>query len=139
MPSCWKKMDYYGPDGYCWNCHRYQEYSHIYQVWEALWRDEQNEYESGFCPNCGDKIDTDARCKICKEREDLFEYKNELYCLFCYIIVRVKELLDELEKVINEDSEYYTDIIDIIEDYFNDQYDLPEEYKIKRRNDAERR
>ena len=32
-----------------------------------------------------------------------------------------------------DDSEYYTDIIDIIEDYFDDQYDLPEEYKIKNR------
>ena len=43
MPSCWKVDTMVR--GYCWHCHRYQEYSLSIRSGK-LSGDEQNEYES---------------------------------------------------------------------------------------------
>jgi len=132
MPKCWKLSKETGQPGYCWNCHKYQDHSLSFQVWEKYWKHEVNEYSGEHCPDCKQKLDTKARCSMCRKKTKLIEYKNELFCCWCYVVVRTKELLDELDEIINGGIGYPEDIIIAIEDYFESQDGYPEEYKIRR-------
>jgi len=135
MPSVFELTESDSEGGYCWRCHQYYDYSLVYQIWEGVGRDEQDEFEGGYCPGCGEKLDSDADCELCGERGDLFEYKKNdketlLYCPFCYTIVKTKNLIDELEKEINEERECGLYIPEIIMDYLSGEFDLPKEFSI---------
>ena len=136
MPSVFELTDTTDSEGgYCWRCHQYYDYSLVYKIWEGVGRDERDEFESGYCPGCGEKLDSDADCELCGERGDLFEYKKNdketlLYCPFCYTIVKTKNLIDELEKEVNKDIEYELNIPETIMDYLSGEYDLPKEFSI---------
>ena len=129
MPGVWKEIDDAGRGGYCWKCHEWKSSSRVFQIWEGVGIDERDEYEDGICPECGEKLDSDADCELCGERGDLFEKKNDketlLYCPFCYTIVKTKNLIDELEKEINEERECGLYIPEIIMDYLSGEFDLP--------------
>ena len=52
MPGVWKEIDDAGRSGYCWYCHEWKSSSRVFQIWEGVGRDERDEYEGGFCPEC---------------------------------------------------------------------------------------
>ncbi len=109
MPSCWREIDdMSGRGGYCWKCHEYKDYSRVYQIWEAIWRDETNEFQDGFCPECGEELE-DTGCYKCKERENpLIEIKLDdkdyvsLLCPYCLIETLIDNTIAKLEEILSK-------------------------------------
>lgn len=86
MPSTYEFYDIGGEHGYCWHCHEWTE-SAIIKVWEGVGRDEEDEYEDGHCPQCGEMIDTESMCFLCDDRDNLIEFEIDghvrLVCPSC--------------------------------------------------------